>query len=424
MGEVIPRKGSYLMAGMLEHLLPRDQALSRVVDALSLTAWRGPKASSDLRGALGALLSDDLAADAPYPPHTRSTRDGYAVTGADTLGGSPSSPAFLSRVGEVPMGQRPAFSLKRGECALIHTGGAVPDGADAVVMLEDCSEAGGLVEVRRAVQKGENLVRRGEEFDAGQLLLPRGTRLDTRSVGFLASLGIDRVDATELKVGVLSTGDEIVDISADPAPGQIRDVNSWTIFSLLKERGYLPERLGIVRDDRTALSDALERARREYPVVLLSGGSSVSERDFTPALLEALPPPGLLVRGLNMAPGKPALIAGSKDTDAGRLVVGLPGHPLSCLVVMWTVVLPLLSAMTTGEPRVPWKSLRLPADADVWGRAGVEEFVPCRLINGGVRPLTAKSAYVGTLRDADGFIRLSPEEETIRKGESAEVCLW
>ncbi len=413
------------MAGMLEHLLPRCQALSRAVDALSLTAWRAPRTSLDLRDAMGTLLADDLAADAPCPPHTRSTRDGYAVSGADTLGASPASPAFLSRAGEVPMGQQPEFSLKRGECALIHTGGAVPDGADAVVMLEDCSEAaGGLVEARRAVQKGENLVRKGEEFDAGRLLLPRGTRLDTRSVGFLASLGIDRVDATGLKVGILSTGDEIVDVSTDPAPGQIRDVNSWTIFSLLRERGYLPERLGIVRDDKTALRDALERARREYPVVVLSGGSSVSGRDFTPALLEALPPPGLVVRGLNMAPGKPALIAGSTDADNGRLVVGLPGHPLSCLVAMWAVVLPLLSAMTAGELRAPWRTLRLAADADVWGRAGVEEFVPCRLVDGKARPLTAKSAYVGTLRDADGFIRLSPEEETIRKGESAEVCLW
>ena len=164
-------------------------------------------------------------------------------------------------------------------------------------------------------------------------------------------------------------------------------------------------------------------------MVLLSGGSSVSERDFTPALLEALPPPGLVVRGLNMAPGKPALIAGTKDADNGRLVVGLPGHPLSCLVVMWSVVLPLLSVMTAGELRMPWKALRLVADADVQGRAGVEEFVPCRLVGGyghnvAVSPIAAKSAYVGTLRDADGFIRLSPDEETIRKGESAEVCLW
>ena len=410
------------MAGFVEHLFVLDEALSRVVSALDLSEYKVPKVSLELKKALGALLYEDLSAASPYPPYSRSTRDGYAVSSRDTWGASPSSPVFLTPVGEVPMGSSPLFSLRPGECALIHTGGAVPEGADAVVMLEDVDAASSLIEVRRSVQKSDNIVQAGEEYVEGELLLRRGTQINARVVGILASLGFEKVDTFNLKVGVISSGDEIVDIGSQLSAGKIRDVNSWTISSFLRERGYDTVFYGIVPDDKEALRKTLARAQEECHVVLISGGSSVSERDYTSLLLEELPAPGLIVRGLRVAPGKPTLIAGSKTAE--RLILGLPGHPLSCIVILWCVVLPLLSVITSGKIGLPWKILRLPAGADIFGRTGIEEFIPCRIEGGRVYPIAAKSAYVGILREAFGFIHLKPEEETLRRGDDVEVCLW
>lgn len=411
------------MAGLVKHLLERNEALSLVVSSLNLSKYGVPKVSTTLNNALGTLLYDDVVALSPYPPYSRSTRDGYAVLSSDTWGASPTAPVFLSSVGEVEMGALSNLSLKPGECALIHTGGMLPEGADSIVMLEDTASAGNLIEVRRAVQSGDNLILKGEDYAPPQVLLHKGTLIDTRSIGILASSGITRFDTAAIKVGIISSGDEIVEADAPSLPlGKIRDVNTWLVSSILQERGYGVTSFGIASDNQDILKEKLERARQECQVILLSGGSSVSERDHTPALLEALPHPGLIVRGLNLAPGKPTLIAGIEESE--QLVIGLPGHPLSCLVVVWSVVLPLLSAITTGRISEPWRSLRIEAGADIMGRAGIEEFIPCRIEKGMVFPLAAKSSYVSILRQSDGFIHLSPQEETLRKGESAEVCLW
>jgi molybdopterin molybdotransferase len=385
--------------------------------------WQGNESSRDLDAAEGLTLARDILAPEDFPPFDRSTRDGYALISEDSYGASQSNPAFLTIRGEVPMAAVPSFSLSEGECALIHTGGVLPAGADAVIMLENVERTGNWLEIRKAVQKGENIVFRGEEFSAGAILLPKGVQVDFKSSGVLAAAGISKAPVQHVKVGILSTGDEIVPCETRSLnPGQFRDANANILSSLLRRHGYEPVYLGIVEDSKVSLEKALYRAMEECDVVLLSGGSSVSTRDHCSTILECLEAPGLLVRGILMSPGKPTLIAGIKEKQ--KLVMGLPGHPFSCFLAAYTVFLPLAHAMNTGAIVSPWRSVVLPVSESVFGHSGIEEFLPCALRDGKAVPLPVKSSFAKALGQADGILRLSSSRETVRPGEEVEVWLW
>ncbi|HPE65215.1 MAG TPA: molybdopterin molybdotransferase MoeA, partial [Synergistales bacterium] len=311
------------MAGFVRELTDRMSAIEYAAASLSFP-WQGNESSRDLDAAEGLTLARDILAPEDFPPFDRSTRDGYALISEDSYGASQSNPAFLTIRGEVPMAAVPSFSLSEGECALIHTGGVLPAGADAVIMLENVERTGNWLEIRKAVQKGENIVFRGEEFSAGAILLPKGVQVDFKSSGVLAAAGISKAPVQHVKVGILSTGDEIVPCETRSLnPGQFRDANANILSSLLRRHGYEPVYLGIVEDSKVSLEKALYRAMEECDVVLLSGGSSVSTRDHCSTILESLEAPGLLVRGILMSPGKPTLIVGIKEKQ--KLVMGLPG---------------------------------------------------------------------------------------------------
>jgi len=385
--------------------------------------WQGNESSRDLDAAEGLTLARDILAPEDFPPFDRSTRDGYALISEDSYGASQSNPAFLTIRGEVPMAAVPSFSLSEGECALIHTGGVLPAGADAVIMLENVERTGNWLEIRKAVQKGENIVFRGEEFSAGAILLPKGVQVDFKSSGVLAAAGISKAPVQHVKVGILSTGDEIVPCETRSLnPGQFRDANANILSSLLRRHGYEPVYLGIVEDSKVSLEKALYRAMEECDVVLLSGGSSVSTRDHCSTILESLEAPGLLVRGILMSPGKPTLIAGIKEKQ--KLVMGLPGHPFSCFLAAYTVFLPLAHAMNTGAIVSPWRSVVLPVSESVFSHSGIEECLPCALRDGKAVPLPVKSSFAKALGQADGILRLSSSRETVRPGEEVEVWLW
>ncbi len=406
------------MAGFVEELVNRDEALERVTDALSFP-WALNEETLPLEKAVGRRLARDLFSASPFPAFTRSLRDGYAVASIDVVGAAPSAPLFLEKGEEVPMGREPGFKHRPQRASLIHTGGILPPGADAVVMLEDSEEAGGLVEVRRSVQAGENVMPRGEEISEGAIIAARGDLLGHRSIGFLAALGIVQVPCLKLTVGIISTGDEVVEADrADLPPGCVRDVNSWSLFSLLLREGFSPIRLGIIGDEEHRLTRAIEEGQRCCDVVLISGGSSVSLRDHVAQILASVPSPGLIVRGLNLSPGKPTLLAGSLNPR--KLLLGLPGHPLSCSVVAITVLKPLLLRLIGSPEQDPIETL--PVGADVYGRAGIEEFLPAFSVVEEAFPLAAKSGFVGALRTATHLIRLPLTEETVRKGE--KVTLW
>lgn len=409
------------MAGFVKELLLRNDAIEFVTRALNFP-WQFQPDTLPLEKAYGRFIQNSYSSPEDHPPRSRSLRDGFAVRASDLTGASGSSPAFLQKIGEVPMGAFPEISIDLLQAAEIHTGGFLPQGSDAVVMLEDTSRAADWVEVRKSVQVGENVLRQGEEMARGERVLEAGQYLDYRSIGILATLGVESIPVITPRIGLFSTGDEIVDIGTHPLPpGKIRDVNSWMLSALLARKGFETRRLGILPDSREDFSKSLDVALETFDVILISGGSSVSVRDFTFDILSRLPDPGLLVRGVNIAPGKPTLIGGCLREK--KLVIGLPGHPLSCSVVALTLVLPILCRMcgiadraALAEPR--WSLLA----EDVIGKSGVEEFIPGRMGEGIVSPLMAKSGYVGALREADALIRLDPSTETARKGDS--VQLW
>jgi molybdopterin molybdotransferase len=290
-------------------------------------------------------------------------------------------------------------------------------------MMEDAESAGNWIEVKKAVQKAENTVQPGEEFASGDTLLKAGRKVGFRTAGLFAMAGIRQARVARLTVGVISTGDEIA--SPDTAqlpPGKVRDVNASMLGSLLEGEGYSVRQYGIADDTENSLSAFLQRALRECDVAVISGGSSVSMRDHCSSILEGLPSPGLLVRGILMSPGKPTLIAGMANEK--KLVMGLPGHPFSCFISAYTVLLPLLHALIWGEVLGPWKSLRVPVEQVVFGHTGIEEFIPCVLRNGIALPFPVKSSFSKALAEADGLFRIPSSQETLRPGEEAEIWLW
>jgi len=293
-------------------------------------------------------------------------------------------------------------------------------------MVEDTEEIGPWIEVRKGVMPGENVIIQGEEIKSGNIIARAGDLLDFKNIPAAVGLGVREVKVVDLKIGILSTGDEIVEAGANCVPpGCVRDVNSTTLRLLLKFYGYDAQFLGIVHDDLQVLTSAVQDALRKNDVVILSGGSSVSTRDYCSEVIKNLGDPGLIVRGINMRPGKPTLIGGIKG-ETTKLVVSLPGHPLSCAVVAKAVLLPLLDMMIGGinlyeRNFVPTVMKCLD---DVVGKSGVEEYVPVLSEPGGVVPVNSKSGYISALIGTIGLGMLPVNKETLRAGEEIEVILW
>lgn len=410
------------MAGFVKNVIQRAEALETVAKELAFP-WPVARKSVSLETSLGGRLAGDFYSGEPYPPYSRSLRDGYAVQSFDVSAATPGTPTFLKKIGEVPMGELPSIKVAAGTAASIPTGAALPEGADAVVMLEDTETAGEWVEVRRGIQRGENIIRAGEEICPRRKLLNAGDVVDFRVMSMLAALGTSNIELAAPRVSVLSTGDEIVPVETKtPPPGAIRDANGYAVRALLSRYGFDSAYRGIVPDDGREFEERIWSELDSCDVLVLSGGSSVGTRDNSARVLEKLPAPGLIVRGINMVPGKPTLAAGCLERK--KLVVSLPGHPLSCLTVCFVFLLPLLLSMTGAAGREPGGRFWLELAGDITARTGPEEFVPCRVREGKAVPLPAKSGYISALGGADGFIRMPEDMETLRAGEIAEVWTW
>ncbi len=410
------------MAGFVKEVAPREAVLKEIEKRLAFP-WKYKAAEIPIDMAAGRRCAEAVVSPEPYPPFCRSLRDGYAVNHLDAAGATPGTPLFLSKKGEVRMGEKPSFRLSLTETCSIPTGGMLPEGADSVVMLEDTSEAGGWVEIRRGVQAGENIIAIGEEIPEGETLLSPGGLINFRTISSLAAAGLAKLPVIDIKISILSTGDEIVPVEEpNPPLGALRDVNGWSVKTLLERFGFPSQYRGIVSDDGAEFECRFREEFAACDVLILSGGSSVGIRDHCSRILETLPEPGLLVRGINIAPGKPTLIAA--DAAAGKLAVSLPGHPLSCFTVGFTVLLPLLLRLIGSEEKCFTRTM-LPLACDLAARTGPEEFFPCLLNeNGTVSPLAAKSGYISALSKACGFIRIPENRETARSGELSEVWLW
>lgn len=376
--------------------------------------------------ALGRVLLESPMATGALPAFSRSTMDGYAVRAADTFGAGEGLPAYLDLIGECPMGRAPELTIRTGEAAVIHTGGMLPEGADAVVMIERTQRATDQeIEVLRAVAPGENVLRVGEDVQPGDRLLERGHLLRPQDLGGLMALGITRIAvARRPRVGIIATGDEVVDPGQEPAPGQVRDVNTYSIGGIVERAGGVPCLGGIVRDDFEALARAAGELFAECDVLVLSAGSSVSVRDMTADVIAGLGAPGVLVHGVSIKPGKPTILA----VCEGKPVIGLPGNPVSAMVVGDMFITPTLWRLQGCDrpPRPNAVTARLTHNlASVPGRL---DYVQVRLDEREgelwAEPVFGKSNLIYTLVKSDGMMVIPLDANGIQAGNLVEVRLF
>lgn len=375
--------------------------------------------------ALGRVLAEMLMSPQDLPDFARSTVDGYAVNAADTYGATPGLPAFLTVVGEVPMGQASNLLVRVGEATLIHTGGMLPVGANAVVMVENTQRVdAGSIEVMKPVAEGENVIQVGEDIRRGNIALTPGRQLRPQEIGGLLALGITEITVAQLpRVALLSTGDEVVPPNQTPAPGQIRDINSYALAALTTRAGGRPLRYAIIPDERAALEAAAQRAHTEADIVVLSAGSSVSYRDISVDVIAGLGQPGVLVHGVSVRPGKPTIMA----VCDGKPVFGLPGNPVSAMVIFDLFVTPtitaLLGAVKPSQQQVPARLAR-----NVASTTGREDYVQVRLEQRTdglwAVPIFGKSNLIYTLVNAEGTIKVSLDSNGIAAGEWVTVYLY
>ncbi len=363
-----------------------------------------------LAACFGRVLASDAVAAETFPPQARSTMDGFAVRAADGL-----TPRRLG--GEIRMGHAPPGPLAAGEAMSIPTGGTLPDGADAVVPIEDAAAEAGGVTPAMPPQPGDYITPAGSDMRPGDVAITAGRRIGGPEMGVLATLGlIEVVVYRQPCFGIISTGDELVDAAQAPGIGQVRDSNRWAIAGALAAMGAQTLQLPIARDDLTALRAALGAALVQCDGVFLTGGSSVGERDLTPDVINGFAGPGVIVHGLRVKPGKPTVLAA-----IGRQpVIGLPGNPTSALTILEAVCAPLVRAMTGERPRRS-VGVRAVAGERFSGRPGWTWYVPAELRGERAYPLPLRSAHTSLLARASGYVVLSEDRAQIEIGESLDV---
>lgn len=399
--------------------------------------------------ALDRVLAVDQISPQDLPYFRRSTVDGYAVAAQDTYGATPGLPAYLTVVGEVPMGEAAAVPLDEGQCAVVHTGGMLPADADAVVMVEHTQRVSETVatpgmtlsitgraprpaqafqpytvEVYRPVAVGQNVIQVGEDIRRGEPVLPAGHQLRPQDLGGLAALGITAVDvAVPPRVAILSQGDEVVPPDQELRPGQVRDVNSYTLAALARRAGGVPLTYPIVPDRLEALQEAAAQALAQADMLVMSAGSSVSVRDMTAEVIDGLGRPGILVHGVSVKPGKPTIIA----VCDGKPIFGLPGNPVSAMVIFDLFVAPAIRLMLGAAPQ---SRVRLAARLarNVASTTGREDYVPVRLEqrNGEqwAIPVFGKSNLIYTLIRAEGTVKVGLDSNGIAEGQWVTVELF
>lgn len=381
-----------------------------------------------LEDALGRTLATDIVSPEQVPPFPRSTMDGYAVRARDTFGASEGSPAYLSLTGRVQMGEAAARPVGPGEAVAIPTGGMLPEGADAVLMVEYTALADETtLEAARAVGPGDNIVSAGEDIEAGELLMRSGHRLRPQDLGALAALGIAEVKVYQpVRVGILSTGDEIVDVNQQPTAGQVRDINYYALAGFVRQSGGQPVRLGICGDDLENLKERLSEGLASCQVLLTSGGSSVGTADLTPTVINQLGEPGVLVHGVSVKPGKPTIMA----LVGGVPVFGLPGHPVSAIDIYRLLVDPVIRYLYSGPAALESYRPRLTAriGRNLSSAAGREDRVRVVLEDRGgelwAEPVLGKSGLISLTVRSMGVAVIPFESEGVASGEPVTVELF
>ncbi|MCL2121004.1 MAG: molybdopterin-binding protein [Clostridiales bacterium] len=397
----------------------REKLLSSVI------SWMAVTEALPIGDAGGRILAEDIYARQDIPHFRRSTVDGYALQSANTAAAGESIPVLLTEKSKVEMGKPAQISLSSGECAEVPTGGMIPDGADAVVMVEYTEVYGSDgIAVYASVAVGENVVQIGEDARAGDLLLRKGRRILPQDIGALAAAGITAIKVIRPpRLTILSTGDELVPIQQDPAPGQIRDVNTFALAELARKSGFHVISAGVLPDDESALEGALRTAMKAGDIVIVSGGSSQGQKDITRELIDKVSSPGVYTHGIAIKPGKPTILG--YDDASKTLLVGLPGHPVSAMMVFELLLGWLICEISacSPSPAVPARLAR-----NVASSPGRLTCWPVSLEWTGSEyiadPIYGKSGLITTLTKAKGYFIVDRDTEGLSSGQIILVHLF
>lgn len=381
-----------------------------------------------LTEARGRTLAEDLRAPRDLPGFPRSVMDGYAVHSRDTFGTSEGSPGYLRLAGEVVMGEVPSLVIRPGECARIGTGGMLPEGADAIVMVEHTRALEeGSVEIVKPIAPGGHVLGPTDDAAKGEELLAAGQRLRAQDLGLLAALGQSEVSVVARpRVGILSTGDEVVPIEVEPRAGQVRDVNTHTLTAQTVAAGGEAVGLGLIPDDEAKLRAAVADARERCDLVLLSGGSSMGVRDLTAEIFLSFEGAEMLVHGVSVAPGKPFIWVRAGESQ----LLGLPGQVASCMISFHLFVEPILERMLGREARSFTRFGRCPATLtrNLPSAPGREEYVRVRVERAGdswlAEPIFGKSGLIRTLTQGQGLVCVPINSEGRDEGTAVTVLLY
>lgn len=375
------------------------------------------------------VLAEDLFSAVDLPHFHRAAMDGYAVKAKDTFGASQSLPAYLKLAGVVEMGKEATQTLNSGEAMRISTGGMMPPQSDAVVMVEYTDETDArLVEIHRGVSPWQNVIQIGDDIKKGELVFAGGRRLRAHDLGALTGVGISSVPVYKRpQVALISTGDEIVDADTDPLPGQVRNINQHSLAGLIEECGAELKDWGVIADDRRALTEAIGAALAWGDLVLLSGGSSMGAKDIALETILSFPNSEFIFHGISVAPGKPTIFARA----CGKPIMGLPGYPVSALVIFDLFAAPLIRRL--GGENVDAlqrfsRSVRAKLKTNISSQLGREDYVRVTLERQAdgliATPLPSKSGAIFTLVKADGMVRIDMNLDGLEQGEEVEVILF
>jgi molybdopterin molybdotransferase len=380
-----------------------------------------------LEDCLHRVLSEDIISPISIPEFPRSTVDGFALQAKDTYGVSEKNPGILRLVGEILMGQVSDIEVKEEEAVKVATGGMVPKGADAVEMVEYTEWVdSNTLHVFKALSTLENVIQIGEDVKAGEKVLHKGHRVRPQDIGLMAGIGKTDIQVyLRPQVGIISSGDEIVPIEKTPQPGEVRDMNRYTIVSMVREAGGIPIFLGIAKDLLEDLKEKIELGLKTLDMVIITGGSSVGTLDLALDVIQSLPGTEILAHGVSVRPGKPTLLA---KVD-GKPFLGLPGHPVSAMVIFHLFgksILNILSGQSEKQQEFRRK-LKAKASRNIPSEPGREDYVRVKLEqrNGTLwaHPIFGKSGVISNLVNADGLIRIAINDEGLEEGEEGEVIL-
>ena len=404
-------------------LVSSDEAIAIFLNAYKPISLKSERVS--VAESIGRVTSTNVYSNQDLPEFHRSSVDGYAVIAKDTYGASDSLPVYLSLIGEIRMGQQALLDINKGESVLIHTGGMLPNNANAVVMAEYVQQTvTNEIEVFQPVAEGDNVIYKAEDIKKGDIVVSKSTIIRPQEIGGLLALGNTQVEVYKKpKIGIISTGDELVMPDMRTEPGQVRDVNSFVLSELVTKYGGESKRYGIVKDNQHELDTVLNRAFNECDGIIITAGSSISERDITAKAIGKLGDPGVLIHGINIRPGKPTILAIAN----GKPIIGLPGNPVSAYVITTLFVKQIIMRMFNLDNSVPEPTLSAELSVNLASYTGRQDWVPVRIktTDGQVyaEPIFFKSNLIFSLVEADGLICISEESTGLHAGDCVKVYM-